>query len=104
GWMLWSRPKPAWRTAQPAVLGNAWFYDIAVTRFMGGPGRALFDALAWFDRTVIDGAVNGVGWCSVQFAAVLRKSQTGFIRRYAFGVGFGSVVLLGVIVAKVLVG
>jgi NADH-quinone oxidoreductase subunit L len=104
GWQLWARPKAAQRSAQPAVFGNAWFYDIAVTRFMGGPGQAFFEALAWFDRTVIDGAVNGVGWCSVELAAVLRKGQTGFLRRYAFGLGLGSVVLLGFIGAKVLVG
>ena len=35
-------------------------------------------------------------------AAVLRKGQTGYVRRYAFGVGFGSVLLLGFVVAMVL--
>jgi NADH-quinone oxidoreductase subunit L len=102
GWRIWSRPKEAQRTVQPAVFGDAWYYDLTVTRFMGGPGRALFEALAWFDRTVIDGAVNAVGVGTVEVAAVLRKGQTGYVRRYAFGVGFGSVILLGFVVAKVL--
>ena len=39
---------------------------VASPRFVGGPGRRLFDAAAWFDANVIDGAVNGaaalVGW------------------------------------------
>jgi NADH-quinone oxidoreductase subunit L len=104
GWSLWSRPREAQRAVQPAVLGEAWFYDQAVSRFMGGPGRVLFEALAWFDRTVIDGAVNAVGVGTVGLAAVLRKGQTGFVRRYAFGVGFGSVILLGFVLAKVLMG
>jgi NADH-quinone oxidoreductase subunit L len=104
GWFIWSRPREAQRAVEPPVLGDAWYYDRFVTRFMGGPGRTLFEALARFDRTVIDGAVNVVGIGTVQLAAVLRQGQTGFVRRYAFGVGLGSVVLLGFVVAKVLVG
>ena len=102
GWKIWSRPKEAQRTLQPAWFGDAWYYDLTITRFMGGPGRALFEALAWFDRTVIDGAVNAVGVGTVAVAAVLRKGQTGYVRRYAFGLGFGSVLLLGFVVAMVL--
>jgi NADH-quinone oxidoreductase subunit L len=104
GWRIWSKPKETQRTVQPAWFGDAWYYDLTVTRFMGGPGRAFFEALAWFDRTVIDGAVNAVGWGTVELAAVLRKGQTGFVRRYAFGLGLGSVVLLGFVVAKALAG
>jgi NADH-quinone oxidoreductase subunit L len=105
-WFVWGRPAAVaaapQQASQPALFGNAWYYDIAVSRFMGGPGRVLFDALAWFDRVVIDGLVNVVGTGSVAVAAVLRKGQTGFVRRYAFGVGLGSVLLLGFVVAKVL--
>jgi NADH-quinone oxidoreductase subunit L len=103
-WRIWAKPKETQRTVQPAWFGDAWYYDLTVTRFMGGPGRAFFEALAWFDRTVIDGAVNAVGWGTVELAAVLRKGQTGFVRRYAFGLGLGSVVLLGFVVAKALAG
>ena len=28
---------------------------------MGGPGREAFEATAWFDANVVDGAVNGAG-------------------------------------------
>ena len=31
--------------------------------FMGGPGRKAFEAIAWFDQTVVDGAVNGSASC-----------------------------------------
>src|SRR4029453_10994120 len=48
------------RAVEPAVLAHAWYYDEAITGFMGGPGRKSFEAVAWFDAHVIDGAVNGV--------------------------------------------
>ena len=41
------------------MLANAWYYDKAVSDFMGGPGRESFEGAAWFDAHVIDGAVNG---------------------------------------------
>jgi NADH-quinone oxidoreductase subunit L len=104
GWRIWSRPQDLQPAVEPGPVGNAWYYDIAVTRLMGGPGRAAFNGFAWFDRTVIDGAVNVVGAATVIVAAELRKAQTGFLRRYAFGMGLGSVVLLGYVVARILVG
>ena len=35
---------------EPPLFANGWYYDIAVTAFMGGPGRRFADGLAWFDR------------------------------------------------------
>ena len=49
------------KAIEPAILANAWYYDQAVTEFMGGPGRESFEATAWFDANVVDGAVNGAG-------------------------------------------
>ena len=49
------------KAVEPAILENAWYYDQAVTEFMGGPGREAFEAAAWFDANVVDGAVNGAG-------------------------------------------
>jgi NADH-quinone oxidoreductase subunit L len=93
-WSIWGRPRATQRSVEPAVSGNALYYDMAVSWFMGGPGRIFFEALAWFDRTVIDGAVNAVGIGVVEANAVLRRGQTGFVRRYAFGLGLGSVLVL----------
>ena len=55
------RAAPRSRPSEPTVLANAWYYDRAVTDFMGGPGRKAFEAAAWFDANVVDGAVNGAG-------------------------------------------
>jgi NADH-quinone oxidoreductase subunit L len=79
---------------EPAILEEGWQYDQAVTAFMGGPGRKSFDAIAWFDRTIIDGAVMGTGRVVTRAAGRLRRGQTGNIRNYAEILGVGVVLLL----------
>src|SRR5690606_41777062 len=49
-------------------FAEGWWIDSTFARLVAGPGTALFNAAAWFDRTVIDGAVNGV-------AASVRRSE-----------------------------
>ena len=61
---------------------------------MGGPGRKAFDALTWFDRTVIDGAVMCAGRTVARTAGQLRRGQTGNIRNYAEILCVGVVLLL----------
>ena len=50
--------------------------------------------IAWFDRTIIDGAVMGAGRTVARAAGQLRKGQTGNIRNYAEILGVGVVLLL----------
>jgi NADH-quinone oxidoreductase subunit L len=68
---------------EPAVLANGWYYDQAISDFMGGPGRDSFEAVAWFDRTVVDGAVVGSGKAVRGLAGQVRKGQSGYVRAYA---------------------
>ena len=79
---------------EPTVLEQGWYYDRAVSTFMGGPGRKGFDAISWFDAKVVDGAVNGVGKLVRGSAGGVRKIQTGFVRQYAAAIGVAIVVLL----------
>ena len=79
---------------EPEILADGWKYDQTVSAFMGGPGRKAFDALAWFDKNVVDGAVNGVGRIVGGTAGELRKGQTGNVRNYAGVLGIGVVLLL----------
>jgi NADH-quinone oxidoreductase subunit L len=79
---------------EPRILYEGWRYDAAVTAFMGGPGRRLFDALAWFDQKIIDGAVMGTGRVVSRAAGTLRRGQTGNIRNYAEILGIGAVLVL----------
>ena len=79
---------------EPAILANGWMYDSSVSRFMGGPGRAMFSGVARFDAGVVDGAVNGVARVVGSTSNALRKVQTGFVRFYAAILGLGVVLLL----------
>jgi NADH-quinone oxidoreductase subunit L len=76
------------------IFADAWHYDRIVTDFMGGPGRKGFELVSWFDTTIIDGTVNGVGRVVRAGGGRLRRLQTGFVRSYAAGVGVGAVLLL----------
>jgi len=82
------------RPVEPAILANGWYYDQAVSDFMGGPGRRAFEGAAWVDRTIVDGAVNGTAMAVRSAAGELRKGQTGFVRSYALWIGAGVVALL----------
>ena len=79
---------------EPAVLAEGWYVDSTVSKFMGGPGRESFDAVAWYDATIIDGAVNGIGRLVRGTGQRIRVLQTGNVRNYAAAIGVGVVLLL----------
>ena len=90
--MVYSKHKI--KAVEPTILANAWNYDKGVSAFMGGPGRKSFDAVAWFDTNIVDGAVNGTGRAVQAIAGVVRKGQTGLVRTYAALIGVGVVAML----------
>jgi NADH-quinone oxidoreductase subunit L len=92
GWLVYQKRRV--KAVEPAIFANAWYYDQTVTEFMGGPGRESFEAAAWFDANVVDGAVNGTARGVRDSARWLRKGQNGFIRAYAGIIGVGVVVML----------
>jgi len=53
----------------------------------------------WFDRNVVDGAVNGAATATRGLATVGRKLQTGFVRSYALAVLGGAVLLTVVLLS-----
>ncbi|MFM7756885.1 MAG: NADH-quinone oxidoreductase subunit L [Actinomycetota bacterium] len=79
---------------EPALLADGWRYDRTITDFMGGPGRRAFDGVAWADRTIVDGAVNGVGTVVRRTGGTVRRLQTGAVRNYAAGITIGVLALL----------
>jgi NADH-quinone oxidoreductase subunit L len=83
------------KAVEPAILANGWYYDQAVSEFMGGPGREAFEATAWFDANVVDGTVNGAGRTVLGAARGLRRGHNGFVRAYAAIIGVGVALLLG---------
>ena len=86
---------------EPEILAEGWKYDSSIAAFMGGPGREAFEATASFDRSVIDGAVNGIASVVRGSGGGLRKVQTGFVRSYALGVAVGVVALLAYFLSRV---
>lgn len=48
---------------------------------------------AQFDRYVVDGAVNGIGWSAQSGSTFFRRMQTGLVQNYALVMGGGIVVL-----------
>jgi NADH-quinone oxidoreductase subunit L len=79
---------------EPQILADGWGYDRAVSWAMGNPGRRAFDAVAWADAEIIDGAVDGSGSLVRGAAARFRKVQSGNVRSYAAAIGVGVVLLL----------
>jgi NADH-quinone oxidoreductase subunit L len=80
---------------EPELLEKGWYYDTAISWFMGHPGREAFQVAADTDQKVIDGAVNGVATAVRATAGEARKGQTGYVRQYAGVIGIGVVLLLG---------
>jgi NADH-quinone oxidoreductase subunit L len=85
---------------EPALVAHGYYYDQAVTAFMGGPGRESFELTAAFDANVVDGAVEGTARGIRALALRLRRLQSGYVRSYALGIGVGAVALLGWFVAR----
>jgi NADH-quinone oxidoreductase subunit L len=100
---LKGRKDLAARIEQP-VLANGWFYDATIARFMGGPGRKAFDAVAWFDKHIVDGAVNGVGVTIREGSGRGRLLQTGYVRNYALALALGAIVVVGLLLTKAVTG
>jgi NADH-quinone oxidoreductase subunit L len=82
------------KAIEPRVLEQAWFYDAGAAKLIRVPGRAAFNAVAWADTHIVDGAVNGTATLVRNVAGQVRKSQSGFTRLYAALMAVGAVALL----------
>jgi NADH-quinone oxidoreductase subunit L len=77
-----------------ASANKWWFDDINHVLFVVIGGR-LADALAWFDRNVIDGIVNGIGAVTRRSGGGLARVQTGRVQNYALGIALGLIAMAG---------
>ena len=85
---------PATRFLYRASLNKWWFDELNDLLFIRIGGRvAAF--LWWFDRTVVDGTVNGVGTVVRDSGGTLRRLQTGRVQNYALGIAIGLIVMAG---------
>ncbi|MHB8840723.1 MAG: NADH-quinone oxidoreductase subunit L [Candidatus Aquicultor sp.] len=76
------------------LLVNKYYMDELYHYMLIVPTHAIARAALVFDQTVVDGAVNGVAWVSMQFGKGLRHIQTGYVQNYALYMVIGLVVLL----------
>jgi NADH-quinone oxidoreductase subunit L len=83
------------------VLGHAFYLDDLYAWIVSAVGLRGAAALEWFDRTVVDGVVNGVGRLAVWAAGLAPIWQSGKVRRYALSFLAGGVALLVFAVVRV---
>jgi len=69
-----------------------WFDDLNDLLFVRIGGRVA-GAAWWFDRTVVDGTVNGIGVITTGVGLGLRKVQTGRVQNYALGIALGLIAM-----------
>ncbi len=97
---VYSRKRYNHEKIELPILQEAWSFDRTVTDFMGGPGKKMFEVVTWFDKTVIDGAVNGAGKLTQGLGTRLRSTQTGLIRSYALGMVIGAIAILAYFISR----
>ncbi|MBI5198078.1 MAG: NADH-quinone oxidoreductase subunit L, partial [Nitrospirae bacterium] len=68
-------------------------YDLLFVRTTYGLSRYFWD---FWDKAVIDGFVNGVGWVTALWSRGMRRVQTGQVQHYALAMAMGVVVIVGV--------
>jgi NADH-quinone oxidoreductase subunit L len=72
------------------VSWNGWWWDDVYNAFFVGGAMRLYSAVLWFDKTVIDGIVNGVGHGATKISDEFRRLQNGQVQVY------GLVMFIGV--------
>jgi NADH-quinone oxidoreductase subunit L len=77
-----------------ASANKWWFDDINNLLFVVIGGRIAY-GLAWFDRNVVDGIVNGIGAVTRRSGSDLARVQTGRVQNYALGIAIGLIAMAG---------
>ena len=54
--------------------------------------------IAWFDRHVVDGFMNGLAWGANKLAYVIRRLQNGQVQQYAWVFLVGTIVIIALLV------
>jgi NADH-quinone oxidoreductase subunit L len=85
---------------EPEVLQHAWYVDEGLAAAVDGPGEAVAEGAAAFDRRGIDGLVNGIATVVRTGGSRLRVVQTGYVRNYALGISAGAVLLMAFFIAR----
>ena len=68
--------------------------DVMNEALLMRPGQRLTKSLNIFDKSVVDGFVNGLGSFTSGVSARLRRSETGYVRSYAMSIVLGTAILV----------
>jgi NAD(P)H-quinone oxidoreductase subunit 5 len=79
---------PIEKLARSALVDR--FFEFAYRR----GALVLSDAVGFFDRYVVDGVMNWIGWTTIVSGRRLRETQTGNVRDYVYAVVAGTVVIV----------
>lgn len=100
-WYVYTRPdfslaERLQKTLSPLyyVSWKAWLWDdIYNAVFVNGMYR-IYEGVLWADRTIIDGAVNGVGYLSKGIGNEFRRLQNGQVQIYGLMMFLGACLFL----------
>jgi NADH-quinone oxidoreductase subunit L len=56
--------------------------------------RYISTPIAWFDRHIVDGTMNGIAWVTQYVANLIKGLQSGQLQKHAFVFVAGAVLLL----------
>ena len=76
------------------LFANRFFIDQIEAALVVRPLQFLASLAAAFDRYVIDGLVDGIGRLPPALGAVVRRSQSGLLQRYAVGGALGALLVV----------
>jgi NADH-quinone oxidoreductase subunit L len=84
---------------QPA-FANGWWIDHAYSTVVSTLGASAFNLIAWIDRNLVDGLVNGIGGGFAHVSAVWHSASTGRIRTYALAMTGGAALMLVYVILR----
>ncbi len=103
-------PGSLWRLARIfpwlyRLVAGKYFVDELYALLITRPGRKVTEWLAArFDLGGIDAVVNGVGWFTMRFGEITRRTQTGLVRNYALCFVGASVLLIAYFLVRNVLG
>ncbi len=94
-------PLPARLGAAATAMREKFWVDEVYSEVFFRGGGAFAHFLVWFDVTVIDGTVDGVGRTTRAAARGLRRLQPGLVRLYVAGMVLGTIVIVAAFLVQV---
>jgi len=80
------------------IVSNGYYFDAFYAAVAKGLSQGVSLALDFFDRRIVDGAINGVGYGLTAVGRRVRNIETGRVRNYL------AVIVVGLVIILVLLG